>query len=189
MNEKGKISKSKNSNLVNWLKRFKISNKIKLMIAGLLFLVVIAIFLGGAESGEPNKNEVLNESKKGYSEYVADLEERLEKVLSSVKGVQNVNVFVYVENSTRLVLAEDIEEIEESGQDGSKKISRVVTTVLTKDGSQNKEVCVMEVYPEIVGVLVVADGASNEKTRLSILNAITVLLDIENTRVEVLEGK
>ena len=38
-------------------------------------------------------------------------------------------------------------------------------------------------------VLVVADGASNEKTRLSILNAVTILLDVENTKVEVLEGK
>ena len=173
----------------NFFKGKKINDKIKIAVAFMLFLVIIAIFVGGIENDKGAKKENDQQQQIEYSDYVANIENRLVKVISAVKGVQNVSVFVYVENSPRLVLAEDIEQEEKRGTDGTVTISKTVTTVITKDGSENKTVCIMEIYPEIVGVLVVADGASNEKTRLSSLNAVTVLLGIENTRVEVLEGK
>ena len=90
--------------------------------------------------------------------------------------------------SSEFIYASD-EDIKESGEGGSKTISASKSLVFSKDGSTTKAIIKLEIYPKISGVLVVAEGADDEKRRLMILNAVSVALDIENSKIEVLAGE
>ena len=63
------------------------------------------------------------------------------------------------------------------------------TTIFNKDGSSSSAVIVVKKYPEIEGVLIVASGADDVKLKLKIIDAISVVLSIAPTNIEVLEGK
>ena len=51
-----------------------------------------------------------------------------------------------------------------------------------------KPFVIKESYPEIVGVVIVADGANNLSVKMSLLNAAQVFLSIDEQKIKVLSA-
>ena len=119
---------------------------------------------------------------------MANLENRLEKIVSSIDGVGGVEAFVMTETSVKTIYAGD-EESKTNGEGSNSITNKTVEIVFEKNGSVSTPVISLEVYPEIVGVLIVGEGLGDEKRRLLVINAIAVALNIENSKIEVLSGK
>lgn len=172
----------------NKLKSFKLNKKTELLIALVLALVVLVIFIKTIKASdepmlEEEKSEEITDIQYGYEEKVED---RLKNIIASIQGVEQAKVFVMTESSPKIVYAYD-EEVRVSGTDSVvTQTDRVI--VFNKDGSKTEAIKSIEIYPEIKGVLIVAKGANDEKLRLMILNAVSVALDLENSKIEVLPG-
>ena len=165
------------------------NGKFKILIAVILMFVVLIIFASSFfDSGSSKVKQTSNETKFTSMEYCEVLENRLVNVLSCIKGVGDVKVFVMVDSSPEIKFLE--EQNSSSTQNGENSIESIQTTiVMAKDGSVTSPIVTIELLPKITGVLIVASGASDIKLKTTLINATASVLSVNISNVEVLEGK
>lgn len=189
-NEKESLTEIKQTKgFFRWFKKIKLSKNVEYVIALVLGLIVVVIFLSSCNgSKETNKTDDVDinlQNNVDLLTYSEAIEHKLENVLSSVKGCSNVNVMVLAKTTPILVLAEENEEkTTDSGQNSTSHMY----TVYVENGSSKTPMILYQSAPEIVGILVVARGAGDPNVKLKLVNAISALVGIEVSKIEVLEG-
>lgn len=137
-------------------------------------------------SGPPEPSAIQREEK--------DLAEHLRAVLQEVEGAGAVEVTVRLAGSTRQEYAVNTTAgrrvTEEEDKAGA---SHVVTedntnnqVVVVREGQREEAVVTREEAPELLGVLVVADGAADPQVRLKLFHAVEVALGVPAHRILVL---
>ena len=174
--------------------------KIYLIIAAVgIFLMVIAGSLKGNDdksSGKENKSsssdvntaDISNENKE-------DLEKKVEDLLGNIKGIGSVKVLITYKSGSEYITDKDKSETnnstkEQDSEGGSRetnesKLEEDTVYQESKDGGKQPFVK-KEIYPEIRGVAVVAEGASNEDIKEKIIRSLEVLLDLPAHKIQVL---
>ena len=155
--------------------KIKNTKKLQYAIIVLLFVIVFLIIIGNGFI----KNDT-EEKPDSVNKYVQNLEERLEKTLSKVDGAGKVSTVITVNSGMETVLA--METITKDTANGKETTS---TPILVN----GKTVVLKEKYPEIVGVLIVAEGADSISTICKIQQATIALLDVNINQVEILTMK
>lgn len=151
--------------------KFKLKTEYILIIALIAAIVLAAAFAFSKTSGK-------NTATGGETErYVSSLENKLQSVISGIKGAGKSSVVITVDGAISSIVAVDEKTVEENG--------RKTTTVSTVM-SGGKPVILGEKYPEITGVLVVAKGADDITVKMAILNAVTVALGVNCNKVQIL---
>ena len=151
--------------------KFKLKTEYILIIALIAAIVLAAAFAFSKTSGK-------NTATGGETErYVSSLENKLQSVISCIKGAGKSSVVITVDGAISSIVAVDEKTVEENG--------RKTTTVSTVM-SGGKPVILGEKYPEITGVLVVAKGADDITVKMAILNAVTVALGVNCNKVQIL---
>ncbi len=125
-----------------------------------LFIVGIALVVSSAAFNNQEKNET---AEYVISENVYMDEKRLSKLLSTVSGAGKVQVYITYKNDGEKVVAYDSDEEER----------KVVNT-----GKNNEPYILTTKYPEIKGVLVVAEGAGNENVKNRLIRCVKSITDI-----------
>jgi len=162
----------------------------------LIIVVIAAIALiyftsYSAPAGEQEK-EAAAEANAPAATPGTDLEEKLEKALSSIRGAGAVRVLITYESSAELVPAMNTETQtnEETGSDDgsttSSQTTRSEMATVQNDGD-SEAVVLRENEPMVRGVVVVAQGASDVAVRMQLAQAVCTVLDIEQSKVEVFE--
>ena len=113
-------------------------------------------------------------------EYVYNLEEKLTDTLSHIEGAGKVKVLITVESGMETVLAMKTTINETTNG------REIIETPILVNG---KTVVVKELFPEIIGVLIVAEGASNLSVMNKLQQATVSLLDIGVNQIEILSMK
>ena len=138
--------------------------------------VVAAAVLAFAPGEKEEKSaETSAPAESGYFE----IENRLEKILSGVKGAGEVEVMIVFKDDGR----ENIAMNREYQRDGE-RVKSGETAVLT---SGKNAVIVKKNLPEVQGVIVTAQGAGDEKIKENLKNAVAAALPVAYHRIEVLE--
>lgn len=151
--------------------KFKLKTEYILIIALIAAIVLAAAFAFSKTSGK-------NTATGGETErYVSSLENKLQSVISGIKGAGKSSVVITVDGAISSIVAVDEKTVEENGRK-----TTTVSTVL----SGGKPVILGEKYPEITGVLVVAKGADDITVKMAILNAVTVALGVNCNKVQIL---
>ena len=127
--------------------------------------------------------------------YVEELERELEAMLGLMEGVGSVKVFITWERGAEQVVAynETTEERQPSGAGSSevarsqplaeRRQQRQLAIVRDGDGRRESPVVLTERAPVVKGVMVVADGARDPRTRLAIQRAVSAALGVAPFRV------
>ncbi len=165
---------SKKPNFLNtFLYKVKTNKKLQYTVIGVMLVIVLLIFLFGFKVEEKqtsiNKDEVLI--------YVDDLETKLSNVLSKVVGAGSVSVVITVESGRESVLA-----MKTTTKEGINGIETETSPIIIN----GKPVIVKELYPKIIGVLIVAKGANNILVMNRLQQATISLLDIDLDQIEIL---
>lgn len=140
-------------------------------------LVLLMLPLGGGEE------EVLAESPVQSDFDLAGTEARLAEALSKIKGAGEVTVVLTVANGPRQVLAQDVEEKGEGGEE------RKETVVLSKGSGSQETVTVQEVYPRYQGALLVCPGGDDPTVRLQLTEAMSALTGLGADKISISKGK
>lgn len=125
------------------------------------------------------------------------LEKRLERILGEIAGAGKVEVMVQLEGTERHVYARQTTEEEsvtrEVDSNGAvtetrQEMRRSDQPVFRQGGQgRNEEALIETIFaPEVRGVLVIAEGASNEVIRYQLAQAVQTVLGVAAHRVEVL---
>jgi len=138
----------------------------------ILLITGIFLFMMGSIPSKPQKNQ--SEEKSLVQSEEKSLEERLEEILSRIKGVGEVSVMISEENSGTKVFGYDT--------DGKNK-----KTVILSAGGTETALVKEQKEPSIRGVIVVAEGGGNIKVKEALLRAVRAAAGIEPHKIEVFE--
>lgn len=191
-----------------WKELMKKENLIVIILLGvLLFIIAIPVDQGkeektGAQSAgqpaalqEPEEARIQEEACSSYADYQ---EKRLSDTLSAIEHVGRVKVMVTVSATSKSVVEKDSNIVrstttETDSQGGARNINNVEsseTTLYTKDEAGREVPYVVQVYePEIMGVVVVAQGAGTGNVNSDISEAIQALFGIEAHKIKIVKMK
>ena len=183
---------------------FFIKNKIECVL--LLMGVVLMVFSGVLEKNNDksinNQNPVYSDSgdnscnMEDISDYQKKEEDRLACFLSTVEGVGNAEVIIYVDESEMIVNATEknnsVSVTDETDSNGGTRKNNnsdeSITYKTIKDSNGNESVVpICTEYPEIVGIVISAEGAGSNIIKEKIMNAVQTLYSIPVHKIEVLE--
>lgn len=160
---------------------FKLSGgKHTAVIAGILILAMALAVYVYTEYGD--------RTEEGVQSYYEQTEQKLSAILSGIKGAGKVEVMICYDGGAELVVAYDESTVTDSKTDNSGGNEYTVTTTTqekTPVMSGGELVVLKEKNPEIVGVLVVAEGADDIGVRLELLNAAATVLQVDKKIITV----
>jgi len=183
-------------NKFKWFQKLKSIKHIKLILVLILTVLIVFIYFYDFKStSKTSKNATQTSGSFSTSVYAKELETRLENTLSKISGAGEVKVMITFDGVTELVLANQKDEKTTSTKNSTSSGTNEseTTTVstepilITENGSTNP-IVLMEILPEIKGVIVVAQGADNIRVKLDLLKAVQALLLVEANQVEIFKG-
>ena len=154
----------------------RIMNKKNIYIIFIIGIVIVFV------SGQIKSDTPKTENVESKSEIDAQmLQEKLENILSEISGVGNVNVMITYETSGEMIAISNDRILTEKDKESVDK-----EIVMKSSGSEKEPFISKEIKPVVRGVLVVAEGAEVQSTRISLIRAVSSVLDVPVNRVEVL---
>lgn len=145
-----------------------------------------------------NKNEILQEKAFANNQtQKQELEEKLENILSKIKGVGKVSVFVNYSESSSVVAMYDestttstTEEGDSSGGTRNVTETQVQKDVIFSEDSGKKEpVTQKTTMPTIQGAIITAEGGSDAKIKTDIISAVEAVTGLAVNKIQVFEMK
>lgn len=130
--------------------------------------------------------------------YVESLEKRVEEIVSGMEGVGKVRVMITVSDMGTEVLERDreittsnLEETDNVGGSRKNVESGQREEVIYRRDADGNEIpyVVQRKLPEVVGVVVTAQGAGNAKVKENIIGAVSVLFNLNEHRIKVIRMK
>lgn len=193
------MSENKNGKLIDnlfklpFLKKLKNVKHIEVIVC-IIFISLLLIIYFINFSPQKNSTQTNVEVSSGQvlmtssSEYAILLENKLTNALSVLKGVKNVQVVVSVSSGGEVVIANNVEEKTVENEDG-KNVTVIKTPIIVTENGVSKPIILMEILPQINGVLVVASGAEDINVKLNIYKAIEAIISIPSENIQVFAGK
>ena len=173
-----------------------IRNLFILLIIGIILIILADVFIQGNNddiSNSYSENEYKN-SLMEEKDYALILEEKLEDILSQLKGVGSVKVMITLEDTVEKVPAfntttnnETTNEIDSQG--GTREIVREDMTIQVVTNTEGSVIVLKEVKPTVKGVIVIAEGAEDLEVKEKLYEAVKTVLGIPGNKVEIYASK
>ena len=168
--------------------KLKVLKNVKLVhLAAVLAVGVIMLVLANFQQGtnpKVKKDEVLNSDSLSDSA-AEDAEKRLSSVVSKIKGVSNVSVFITYENSGVKKTGANTKENVNSGKESS-VLTKENTAVMKREASCEEPFISEEKLPQVRGVLIVARGVDDPYINSQITEAVSTVLGVAVHKVKIL---
>jgi stage III sporulation protein AG len=191
--------------MINLNKESSNKKKIENLVVLIIILIVTIIAINSIWNTESktensqqnisNKQLATTNSNEDDSTDNSDLDERLEKILKSIDGVGDVNVFINYSETSQVVAMYNENTKESSTEETD--TSGGVRTIQEKD--TQKEVIYNEtsgektpvtekvISPKIEGAIITAEGASNTNTKENIISAVEAVTGLATHKIQVFE--
>lgn len=172
-----------------WWEKIKQIKHWEIYATVIVVVVMLGIYLstmrGGSSTTKTTETTTVTSSDNTYASQV---ETKLENVLGCLAGAGNVAVMVMTDGEGTAELAYDVQEktVTQTGANGQEVTTTTVDkTVVNKNGSP---VILWKNPPKIIGIVVVATGASDVGVRLNLLHAVQTMLGDNNVPIQILAG-
>lgn len=180
----------------------RLENIIFLIVILIITIIIInTILKQGKSDNTKNENEVdkykvlatdLNIDEKNSND---ELNNNLEGILSTIKGVGKVHVFINYSESSKTVAMYDekttatsTEETDSQGGLRNTTSTETQKDVIYSDSDGNKEpVTESVIMPKIEGAIITAEGASNANVKTNIINAVQAVTGLSMDKIQVFE--
>jgi len=142
------------------------------------------------------QNNGYDHQKAEESAYSETIEKKLEKEFAKIDGVGRVEVIVTMKTKGEIVLNKDkpynssntLEEDDQGGTRESTEVQQQEATVLIRRSDGSEEPMILnELWPEVSGILIIAEGGDSPIVKNNLINAAKVLLDLPAHKIEVMK--
>jgi len=183
-------------------KKKMVENAVILIIIGIIIIIAGSTFFANdsknsiqtpAASEDNTESEVVSKEVEEFE----DLEKKMEDILSKIKGAGKVEVAITYSYGKELVPAYDSKQTsnnttEKDSEGGTRESSESSTenSIAYEEvqGGTKKAIILKEKQPEVKGVVVVAEGASDISVKESICAAVQALVDIPIHKIQVFDS-
>lgn len=185
----------------------KIENLVFFIVVLIITIVVINVIWNGNNKTNNQETNIVNkklaesqDTPSGTSELKNnniqnELESKLEKILSKIQGVGEVQVCINYQESAEVVAmynenskTSSTEETDTSG--GTRKIEEIDTQkdIIYKENNGEKTPITKKVIqPKIEGAIITAKGANNAETKTNIIQAVEAVTGLATHKIQVFE--
>ena len=165
---------------------------IVIMVIGALFAVLALPTEKEEKKDTQNDTEALAEETFSPKAYEEELELRLEEILSRMEGVGRVEVMITLKASAKEVVEKDMftqQSINNNDMEiqTDSSVTKEETTIYSDTDAGNVPYVVQEIYPEVEGVLVVAQGGDDSYVNLAITDAIQALFGVDVHKIKIVK--
>lgn len=172
-------------------KIFDSFGKNKKMLAISVVIIMLVLFVIFAFP-KKIKSESNNTSSKTLSQnesldYEAELEQKIKNMLLSIDEVSSANVMIVCETSVTYNYLKNKDETTTTSDGSSSKVTSE-EVAYEKNGSSSSPIIVSKNMPKVVGVWVVLNSVS-ASTKLSIIKSLSVVLNIDETSISILQER
>lgn len=173
------------------------------LVVGICILMIVVPFDNfgkeenqSLETGQTADNNVQG-TNSSQEDYIEALENKLEKLLVQVENIGEVSVMITVKSTTEKVVLKDQPQetessIEQDSQGGSRSTQSSATdesTILVDSANGSTPYVTKEIYPQVEGVVVIAQGSQTGTVDLDILSAVQVLFDVPAHKIKIMKMK
>jgi len=184
-----KTDKKKAGVLAALLVKIKSNRKLEILIYAGVVLLAVGLYF----SGTGGKAEPASAAAQTQPAAKDDLEQKLIRVLSRIRGAGRVEVLITYETSSEIVPA-TVSQTDESLSTGgsgagsrSEQLRAVTQPATLTSGGVQTPIVLLEKEPVVRGVIVVAEGAANPMVRLDLQRAVKVVTGVPISCIEVFE--
>ena len=154
----------------------------KYKYAAVILLVGLVFLCWPAE-----EKETAQKSPAAAEASFEEIEERMEKILSAMAGVGEVELMLTVDAGSELLLAGE-ENLTYSGSTAAPENYERQESVVVLSGSDGEEVVVTKsIYPVYRGALVVCDGGDEARVKLAVTEAVSALTGLSSEKISVIK--
>lgn len=164
------------SKLKKAFNKIKSIKHIEIILAVIAVVVMVIIYFSTLNFGE--KKSGTGEATT-TSNYCTQMKEEITGAVANMCG-GSPTVVISWESSVEAVIA----YVTSTSGSGSTQTPQIITSQGT-----SSPIILKEIYPKALGVVVICQGGDNVKTKLDIISAITVLLDITPEKINVFPAK
>lgn len=171
---------------------------IGIIVGALLLVIAVPVKKEDAQDNLQKEEVQTQESSLQVEELTAFYENQLEETLSLVWGVGKVKVSITMESTGSKIIEKDapysteknVQKEETGSESSSESWRREENTVYeeTENGAQIPYV-ISEIYPEIRGVIVVAQGGDDPVIVQQIQEAVMALFHMDAHKIKVMKMK
>ena len=178
----------------------KIENIIYLMAILIVTIIIINFILKGNDTSLKKENyesvdKKLATSMEESGQDNTTLQKQLEQILSTIRGVGKVNVFISYSESSKTIAMYDEKTTTSSTEetDSSGGIRNTTSTQTQKDvifsEQDGSQIPMTEkvIMPTIEGAIITAQGARNSTVRINIINAVKSATGLSMDKIQVFE--
>lgn len=152
--------------------RIRDNKKLPLYIAAILlsFVLILLLFSGQKTTKQTTAN----------LSYIEQMESKLVVVLEKIDGCGQVSVAISYKSNDEKVYAYETQTNNKNG------VISTISSIITVKG---EPLVLKNLPPEILGVVVVAEGADSPLVKLKIVQAVQTLLGVETNNIQVFTYK
>ena len=162
--------------------------KNKKMFFAIVALLIVLLFSFGTMFFSDKKTTSKLADNRGeyvsYDDYSAKIENKIEQLLSGVKSISKVDVFVMIETTPVKNYLKEIEK--QTTESGGEIVKESI--VFEKNNSTTLPIETFVTLPKITGVLIVTNKI-DASTKLAITNALAVVLNVDESCISILQEK
>ena len=164
---------------------YKKNKRIFFSVVACFCVIIILCISVIADFSKDSKEKSANTESLSVTKYARELEEKLKTLILGLDSVKKVSIFVMVESTpTVTYLTETSERVET--KEGNSVSEKTTTVVFEKNGSISTPVVITTIMPKVTGVLILTNKI-NASTRISIKNSISVVLNIDESCISILQ--
>jgi len=189
-----KNEKKPEKGIKGFIGKLKTIKNIEIYLALIVGSIIVIIFLSSTNifggGNAENKN-----SEIAYSayDYCTETEKKLADTLKNIRGVGSVKVMINFEGTPELIIAyvsnETSNKTGESTVKYSEAIQKIVTPQILNSSGSQIPIILKQINPKVLGVIVACEGADNVRVKMEIINAVSVLFQINPNLVYVFSNK
>lgn len=153
---------------------------IAVLATGVVLIIIGNTFFGPTDS-TTEKITAIQNSETSQGDTDEQLEKRLAEVFSEIEGAGKVKVMLTLKAGTEIIVAEE-EKIKESN-DGVDMENSVV--ILSQGNGVEKPLILKEKYPEVEGIIIVAEGGDDFLVKEALSKGAQALLNVPAHKVEI----
>ena len=163
--------------------KLKSIKNFEIILCVIIIAVVLLIYFS-TDTKTDKQDDSPETVSKDSVKLTENLEERLSEILKQIEGVGEVNVLITYATTEVPVIADSVNS-HQTTTSGDNSQTTTTTNSSTPIISNQDIIVIQEKMPEILGVIVVADGADNIKTKLKILTAVSTALGINGNSIQI----
>lgn len=177
---------------------FKEGSTDKIIMGVVMLVIVAAIFIFTSQGEEPvasinpetQPTVAIAEDAEGIAALEKSLEEKIALNLEKMKGVGKVKVLVTYNSTLKKEFARDESVTKRNSTETDKEGGTRETVEETESNrivlaGNSGALIVVEERPQVAGVLIIAEGASDPKVKEQIFEAVRTLLNIQPSKINV----